>query len=76
MITSVDLYGRSSITAKEKKRLQVANMTAKSIYEKRSESPYKEEFGEDASIITIEQKLIRVLQAQICIPKQSTTKHV
>lgn len=76
MITSVDLFGRSTITAKEKKRLEAANMTAKSIYAKRNESPFKEEFGEDVSILTIEQKLVNLLKAQICIPKPNTIKRV
>jgi hypothetical protein len=64
MISAVDLFGRSTITSIKRKRLKAANITASSIYEKRTQAPYCEYFTEQTSLEDVEDYLVRVLQTQ------------
>lgn len=62
MITAVDLFERSVITGKEEKMLEAANKTAQDIYEKRDESPWKEELGANPCLEVIEHYVIKTIQ--------------
>ncbi len=55
MITAIDLYGCNVNSRKCRQRVRIANETAKSIFEKRNESPWVEELPKDITYKDIDQ---------------------
>ncbi len=62
MITAIDLYGCNVNSRKCRQRVRIANETAKSIFEKRNESPWVEELPKDITYKDIEQYVIKSLR--------------
>lgn len=62
MITAVQLFGRSVINAKKQRMLEAANRAAATIFAKRLQYPYAQEYNVDTPIAEIEKMIIEAIK--------------